>query len=224
MNRKTSHSITSALTAVLCLPVLNGCDTIGAIGGVVAYALPHYTDAAYKGLAGQTVVVMIWVDPKIKMDNPDLQISVAAGLQDKLIDVAKTEKPKALQGTTFPIRAGTVVRYQEDHPEIENELLTTTAAKFDASRLIYVEITEFDTRSQAVELYRGSMKGNLRVLEMKDGTAKQAYAESDIEIQYPKDSPKEGLPVGTDYKIGQGTIDAFTNEVAKRFYRHEDDE
>ncbi len=205
------------------LPLLNGCQTLGAMGGVVAQAVPQYTDAAYKGLPNQPTVVMIWVDPGIKLDNPDLQISTCAGLQGKLIEVEQKDKPAALEGTTFPVRAATVIRYQEDHPEIQTEPLTTTASKFDATRLIYVEVTGFETRSEAVELYRGNMKGNVKVLEMKDGTAKQVFSENDIEVIFPKDSPKEGLPVGTDYKISQGTIDAFAAEVAKRFYRHLDD-
>jgi hypothetical protein len=211
------------LAAVIsCLPLSSGCDTIGAIGGVVAQAVPHYTDAAYKGLPGQTVVVMVWVDRGIKLDNPDLQISVAAGLQGKLIDIQATEHPDALKGTVFPVRAATVIRYQDDHPEIENEPLTATAAKFDATRLIYVEVTSFETRSEAVELFRGSMRGNVKVLEMKDGTAKQVFAENDIEVVFPKDSTKEGTTIGTDYKFSQGTVDAFTDQVARRFYRSED--
>jgi hypothetical protein len=210
-------------TLLVAALALSSCDTIGAGMGVIAQAVPHYTDAAYKGLPGQVTVVMVWVDRGIKMDNPDLQISVAAGLQDKLINIEATENPEALKGTTFPVRAATVIRYQDDHPEIENEPLTTTAAKFDATRLIYVEVTDFQTRSEAVELYRGSMKGNVKVVEMKNGTAKQVFAENDISVIYPKDSPTEGLPVGTDYKISQGTVDAFTDAVAKRFYRSLDD-
>jgi hypothetical protein len=210
-------------TLLVAALALSSCDTIGAGMGVIAQAVPHYTDAAYKGLPGQVTVVMVWVDRGIKMDNPDLQISVAAGLQDKLINIEATENPEALKGTTVPVRASTVIRYQDDHPEIENEPLTTTAAKFDATRLIYVEVTDFQTRSEAVELYRGSMKGNVKVVEMKNGTAKQVFAENDISVIYPKDSPTEGLPVGTDYKISQGTVDAFTDAVAKRFYRSLDD-
>ncbi len=222
-SRKTIHGI-FALALLSCLPLLGSCTTIGAVGGLIAQAAPHYTDAAYKGLPDQTTVVMVWVDRKIKMDNPDLQISVAAGLQGKLIDIQKTLKPDELKGTIFPVRAATVVQYQEDHPEIENEPLTTTAAKFDATRLIYVEVTDFETRSEAIELYRGSMKGTVRVLEMKDGVAKQVMAPHDIEIVYPKDSTKEGTPIGTDYKTSQGTVDSFVDRASKFFYRYEDNE
>ena len=156
-------------------------------------------------------------------DHPDLQLDLAGSLQDKLITVARDEKPDLLKGTTFPVAPTTVVQYQEDHPEINFEPITTTAAKFDGTRLIYLEIKEFDTHAGAPELFRGTMKGDLKVVEMKDGKAKVAFHEEDIEVLYPKDSPKDGLPIGTDSTITVGVVDSFTTDVAKRFYPHDED-
>ena len=44
-----------------------GCDTIGGVGGLIAQAIPVRIDAAYKGLANQTVLVMVWMDRGMKM-------------------------------------------------------------------------------------------------------------------------------------------------------------
>ena len=65
------------------------------------------------------------MDRAMRADHPDLQLDVAAGLQGKLIDIAKNEKPDLLKGTEFPVMATTVIQYQEDHPEINFEPITT---------------------------------------------------------------------------------------------------
>jgi hypothetical protein len=214
-------SLRFALPASLL--ALAGCDQLGGIGGVIAHSIPKHVDAAYKGMANQTVIVMVWMDRGMRADHPDLQLDIAAGLQGKLIDVAKTQKPDLLKGTEFPVMAQTVVRYQEDHPEIEFEPITTTASKFNGTRLIYVEIRDFATHAGAPELFRGSMKGDLKVVEMKDGVAKIAFHEEGIEVLYPKDTPNDGLPIGTEADTTQHTVDDFTTEVAKRFYPHDED-
>jgi hypothetical protein len=219
------YSAFCILHSALALSLLatNGCDTAGALMGVVAQAIPRHVDAAYKGMAGQTVIVMVWMDRGLKADYPDLQMDIAASLQGKLIDVARDQKPDLLKGTVFPVRAATVIRNQDDHPEWDNESITTTAGKFDGTRLIYLEIKDYSLHAGAPELYRGTLSGDLKVLEMKDGKAKIAFAENDISVLYPKDSPKDGLPIGNDYTNSQGTVDLFTTEVAKRFYPHDED-
>jgi len=198
---------------------LSGCE----VAGYVSHTIPRHVDAAYKGLATQSVIVMVWVDPGLKMDYPDLRLDIASSLQDKLIDVESTQKPDLLKGTVFPVRASTVIANQENHPEWDNESVTTTAAKFDGTRLIYLEIKDFSLHAGAPELYRCTLSGDLKVVEMKDGSAKVAFSENEISVVYPKDSPKDGLPIGTDSTNTQGTVDAFTTEVAKRFYPHDED-
>jgi len=203
---------------------LPGCDQVGAVIGIAARNIPKHIDAAYKGLAGKTVIVMVEMDRSMRMDYPDLQLDLAGSLQTKLIDVARDQKPDLMKGTTFPVSPLTVVKEQENHPEWSTtEDITDTAAKFDGDRLIYVYVDEFATHAGAAELFRGTMKGSIKVIEMKDGKAKLAFHEEDISVLYPKDSPNDGLPIGTEAKIAEGTIDAFTTEVAKRFYPHDED-
>ncbi len=156
--RSTFCILTSALI------FQSGCTTIGAVGGLVAQAVPREVDAAYKGLAGQTVIVMVWLDRGLKLDFPDLQLDIASSLQNKLIDQQQTEKPDELKGTEFPVMASTVIHYQDDHPEIDNEPITEVAGKFDGTRLIYLEIKDFATHAGAPELFRGTLKGDIKVL------------------------------------------------------------
>jgi hypothetical protein len=208
---------------LICLLLNTGCETVGAVGGLLARNIPRHIDAAYKGLAGQTVIVMVYIDRGLKMDHPGLQLDVASSLQTKLINTAKDDKPDTLKGAVFPVRASTVIRNEEDHPEWTPEDITDVATKFDGTRLIFVELQDFSTHSGAEELYRGSLSGSLKVIEMKDGKAIVAYTENNIDVTYPKDSPKDGLPIGTDNTITQGTVDTFTTELGKRFYPHDED-
>ncbi len=225
-NHRSKLFVRSALSivpAAFGLLSISGCEQGGAVAGLIAQAIPRRIDAAYKGLANQNVIVMVWMDRQMRYDYPDVQLDIAASLQGKLINEAATEKPDCLKGTVFPVLASTVVRNQQDHPEWDNQSITTTAAQFDGTRLIYLEVKDFSTHAGALELYRGTLKADLKVVEMKDGKAKITFVENDIAVNYPKGTPADGLPIGTEYSVAQGTIDAFTTEAAKRFYPHDED-
>jgi hypothetical protein len=212
--------------ALAGLLVAGGCNVLAPVGAVIGKAVPQTVEAAYKGLANQSVVVIVWADRGIRTDNPDLQLDLATGLEQKLKTVQKDDKPRELIGTTFPVRADSVARFQEDHPEMEYEPIDQTAIKFNtmfkATRLIYIEVSDFSTRSESsLSLHLGNLTGSIKVLEMDNGTAKEAFKESDIHVSFPKDSPPEGLPIGSDYKIYQGTLDLFTTQLANRLAAHE---
>ena len=222
-------SVRRSLAATALLLSVAGCSQLGAAGGVIAHAIPKHVDAAYKGLAGQQVVVMVWADRAVRTDHHDLPGEVAAALQDKLIKVQVAEKPDALKGMTFPYSTPVVERNQDDHPEWENVPAEELATKLNGTRLIYVEVTDYDTHGAAsLELFRGTITAHLRVVETTDDghghvKAKVAYDGGDISVVYPKDSPKDGLPGRRESEIAQKTIDAFADDVAKRFYLHSED-
>jgi hypothetical protein len=223
----------SLAPVLLALLPLAGCNILGPIGGVIGRAIPEKVAPEYAGLANQRVAIMVWAEPGIRTDFPYLQVDAAAGFQEKLKQLETTDPiPKELQGATFPIRADTMARYQEDHPELEAMTITDLAMKFNADakadkvdRLIYIEVSEFATRSEAsLELYKGTITGSVKVIEFKDGKAKVAYtSQDDIKAMFPKDSPKDGLPDGTDAKIYGGTLDAFTTQLSDKFYTWEKD-
>ena len=213
---------------LLMLPLLSGCNILGPVGAVMGNAFPPTVDASYKGLANQSAAIIVWADRGIRADNPNLQLDLASGIQDKLITVQKDLKPKELIGTIFPMRSDSIARYQADHPETEFQPISETAANFNTSykvtRLIYIEVTDFSTRSESsLALRIGNLTGSIKVFEMADGKAKEAFKESDIHVTFPKDSPPEGMPTTSDYKIYQGTLDLFATETIKRLYAHEEE-
>ena len=130
-----------------------------------------------------------------------------------------------LQGATFPLSAQSIARFQEDHPETEFAPIEQTAVKLGVSRLIYVEVDELGTRSDTSnELFRGTAKGSVKVVEVINGMPAIAYEERDIAVAFPIKGPKEGELRGNDYKMYLGTIATLAYRIENRFVPYEDEE
>ena|SRR5688572_1651983 len=212
MNRSHAARAVVFPFAFCLFPVLfGGCSVFG----VAAQALPPMTiKPVYEGLRGQTVGVMVWADRGLRMDYPPLQIDVANSLQLKLMN----SKAGQLKGTTFPVKPASIVKHQQDYPEIEAESITDVAPRLGVSRLIYIEVEDFNTRAQgSVELFRGSAEVTLRVVEVKDGVGKVAYEENGIAVTYPDKVPAEGIPNAGDRKIYIGTVDTLSSLLVRKF-------
>jgi hypothetical protein len=206
------------LLTLLVLPPA-GCNYFAAIAAMT----PTYKDAVYKGLSNQSVGVMVWADRGVSIDWPDIQLDTAGSIQSKL-QASQKAKVKELDGTTWPVLPASIVRYQRDHPEIDAYPITDTAPKLGVTRLIYVEIQEFRTRSEdAVELFHGEMSANVKILEIKNGQAKVGYEEDGLRVIFPKKSPPEGALEGQDVQIYAGVLDAFSDALCERLIRHQVD-
>ena len=207
--------------AALPLTGIAGCQLLGLFGS----ALPPPTVAArYKGLRKQTVGVMVWTDRAMAVEWPALQLNLTQSIQSRLQDLAKSKgAPAELDGTTF-VAAESVVRYQRDHPETEFESITDIAPHMALTRLIYVEVQEFETRpSESLDLYRGRLTGNLKVIETTGARAKVAYEESNLSVIYPASSPEEGMPGIGDGPVYENIVRDFTTEVVNRFVPHQEE-
>ncbi len=202
----------------------SGCSILG----FAAYAMPRPdVQPKYSDLASQSVGVMVWADRGIRIDWPTLQIDIAGAIQKKLADAqAGKKKLKQLLGTTFPVHPESIVRFQKDHPETEAEHITATAPKLGVTRLIYIELEDFATRSDmSVDLYRGQAKATVRVIEVDPaGQGKIGFELSNVMASFPPKAPREGIPGAGDARIYMGIVDAFATEVAHQFipYQPED--
>jgi hypothetical protein len=201
--------------------LLSGCALVGA----AAYKLqpPETIKPQYTNLAGQSIGVMIWIDRGIRIDWPGLQLDLANSIDKKLRDQTADEKgknhAKTVLGSTYPVMPASIIRYQKDHPDIEALPITDVAPKFGVSRLIYVEVEDFDTRSdRTVELFRGSAKATVRVIEIdQDGKAKVAWEKNNVTASFPPKSPPEGVPNLGDARTYVGLVDAFSTEIVHLF-------
>jgi hypothetical protein len=207
-----------------CLPLLSGCQAIG----VFAQALPPPTVVPqYKGFAGQSVGVMVWADRGMRIEWEFIQLNLANVIHTNLTQAANPKaKVKEFKGTTFPVLPRSIIRFQQDHPEIDGQPVEEIAPRLGVSRLIYVEVEEFSTRPDGgVELFRGEASATLRVVEIgPDRTAKVVYEENEIRATFPPGAPKEGRPTIGDVRTYQGLVEALGREIAMRFVPHPEEE
>ena len=174
--------------------------------------------ARYAGLQGQTVGVMVWANRPVQIDFPDVRVDVARGTQAKLQQAISLPE---MRGATFPVPPESIIRYQQNYPQIDAMPIADVAPKMGVQRLIYIEVQELRTRSEmSVNLYRGYMQGSVRVIEIENGQGRVAYEESGIVATFPDRAPAEGIPDADDFQIYHGTLDAFTTEIATRFVSH----
>ncbi len=203
---------------LIIAPLLGGCNLIGAVAG----KMPKPDIAAqYKGLAGQTVGVMVWVDRSTAIDWPMMQLDIANSVDSKLREAQKTvEELKAVQ---FPYEPRSFIKYLREHPGSADMPITELAPKLGVSRLIYVEITNFSSRVGGSEsLFLGQMEAGVKVVEVENGVARLGYNETDINVQYPRKATKDGVLNANDRTMYIKTIDEMSTEIAVRFFKHAD--
>jgi hypothetical protein len=215
---------------VLLIPclMLSGCVALG----VLAYKLkpPETIHPKYTNLVNQSVGVMVWADRGIRIDWPTLQLDLANSVDHKLkeqtVDAKGKPKAKTMLGVTYPYPPASIVRYMQDHPDVEALPIVDVAPRLGVTRLIYVELEDFATRSdQAVELFRGRGKVTVRVIEVDpDGHAHVAYTWENVQVSYPPKVPPEGIPGAGDQRIYVGTLDALGTEVAQLFFPYQVEE
>lgn len=216
--RRQPRSMLLVALALLPLPLLGaGCNVLG----VAAQALPEAPiPARYGDLHGHSVAVLVWTPRGLDTDFPSLRLDLVSAIQASLQKAQKAGRGE-LKNATFPHAAASLVRFQQDHPELESVPILTVAPRLGVQRLIYVELENFQTRSdQSVELYRGSATISLRVIEVDNGQATVGYKETGLTTAYPPRGPEEGMPGVGDARIYRGTIDLLAISVANRFYTH----
>lgn len=194
-----------------------GCTILG----LAAHAVPEgNVPAKYNDLRGHSVAVLVWVPRGLEIEYPSLRLDLVTAIQSRLKDAQKARK-KELKDATFPHAPASLVRFQEDHPELEQSPIITVAPRLGVQRLIYIELENFQTRSDhSVDLFRGSATLALRVVAVENGQAKAVYEESGLNMLYPPTAPPEGIPGAGDARIYRGTVDQLATGVARRFYAH----
>lgn len=181
----------------------------------------------YSGLPNQKVATMVWADWVIRTEYNRIQYDLTEAVQSILLQRSKpTEEKKKPDLTNVEfVAAGSVVRYQREHPEIQNLKIEDVAPRLGAGRVIYIELEQFQTQPpQTVMLLKGAAKATLRVLEVAGGQAKIVFEERDIEAAYPPKAPEGVVP--TDKMnlraVYEGTVKELAKAIAMRFRGQKD--
>ena len=217
-----THPVAAVL---LCLLLLTGAGGCALFVKALEAGGPPTEPAKYPGLAGQSVAIVVWAEEDgVRIDWPQLTYDAARMVQVKLQRTQKESKPKELVLTRFPLAPDSMTRFQEDNPEWASQAMEEIAPKLGVTRVIYIEVRGFQTRSDAaIELFHGTLTGAVSVIEVSGGKGRVAFSDDNVKVSYPKLSPEEGLPSIGDSRIYHGLLDGFTSEVAKLFVTHGND-
>ncbi len=190
-----------------------GCTLLG----FAASKLPQTVKPRYQGFAGQSVAVMVWADRGVRTDFEGIQLDLAGTVQT----ILQNAKADEFEKTLWPYEARSIVRFQREHPEIEAQSATEIAERIGGiTRLIYIEIGNFTTHSDdSLQLMRGQVTANLKVIEITGGKAAVVYDESNLHSLWPKNQ-REGVVNIEASRVYQETVRQFAAEIANRFITH----
>jgi len=212
-----------AAALVSAAALSSGCNVGGFLANAAAGVAGQATvEASYKNLANQKCAIMVWADEGVLDDYRSLQLDVARGVELKLLSAAKVDV-KEVANITW-LSPEQVLMFQQNHNDATTEAVEEIAPRLGITRLIYVEIEQFETHpSNSPDLWRGNMIANIEVVEVNGGLGKVVYNERNVKVVSPKDCPEEGLPNLDDQTVYAATVDTFTSEIGKRFVPHEAD-
>ncbi len=215
--RRRFISCALILLAPLMALTCTGCEAVGVVASRVigeGNVAPVYT-----GFKGQQVAIIVWADEGLTVDHPSICADVAGSLENKL-QQGVDAKVDELQGTTFLDRQR-VLRFQEAHPEFQTDSADQIALKLPATRVIYIEVQSLSLHpNESVDLSRGSVAADVKVIEVNGGQAKTVYDNDNVNCVYPPNSPPEGLPNLADEDVYRKSVDALTTELGKLFITH----
>lgn len=207
--------------AAVSLLACGGCQILGAATATMQQT--QQVAPAYSGFKGQSVVIMVWADEAISIDHPTISADLAHNLQDKFHQ-AIDGKLNEVKGTTF-VKTDDVVRFQEGHPEAATDSPEELATQFPATRLIYIEVVSLSLHpNDAVDLSKGQIVTDVKVVEVADGKGKVAYENDSVSAVYPTKSPPEGTLGLDENTVYEKSVDAVSTEIAKLFMTHDSDD
>ena len=221
-----NHACNLMRRAFIPLVLLTACAGCNVVGAVAAKTLPNDEPPKYVGLQNQTVAVMVWADRAVRVDWNRIQLDTAAVIQGELQARAASggNATKELAGIQLPLQPAQIARFQKDRPFLETAPVTEFAPELPVTRLIYVELEQFSTRSDiAPQMFRGTAVATLKVVEIDPATrqARIAYEENGIRAGFPQQGREEGEIAGNDQVFYVETLRALAPEVVNRFVTHE---
>lgn len=209
--RRPSSSPSPRPLSMLSILLLLG--VAGPLGGCRALAVlfgeqPTKTVAAeYPYLTDQRVCILVRADMETLFEYPHVQWEVADHVR-----VALESNVQALS----VVEPRKVVDHQRANPEWETADPARLGQEFGADRVIDINLTQYTTREpESPHLHRGYITALVSVYNTQYPNSEPAYSK-EVRTVYPADSPGQ-WGVG-DQAIRRATLEAFSQEVAGKFY------
>lgn len=165
--------------------------------------------AEYPYLQGKKTCILVWADRDTLFEYPHVQLEVSEHLAMPL----KTN----VRGISI-LPNENITDMQKREPDWDRVAPARLGARLGADRVLMVELTQYSTREpESTHLFRGRISANVKVYDTDHPDAAPAYRTT-VETAYPKDS--HGQWGTDDRQIRKGAMEAFADEVARKFYDH----
>ncbi len=162
--------------------------------------------ADYPYLAGKRVGVIVRADVGVLFEFPHVQWEVADHVTVALENNVRGVKT---------IEARKIAEYQRREPDWDKEDPPRLGRKFDADRLIEINLTQYTTRDpESPYVQRAHIAAVINVYNTEYPNSAPAYS-TEVRVAYPPQEGEHGL---SDAAIRRGGMEAFAAEVAGKFY------
>ncbi|MDY6913305.1 MAG: hypothetical protein SVT52_02450 [Planctomycetota bacterium] len=190
-----------------------GCRQLGYLLYLVVPGSQTKTvEAAFDGLAGKTVVVIVFTDQEVQYEYPMARwelSSVIASELDKHVKGVKVVNPRR------------ITRYQDEDIFWDTLSKKDLGRAFGADFVLYIAMLEFSTRELgSVNLYRGRITAECSVYDCSlPERQARVWSDEQIRVVYPENVPTGQLD-RDDRKVRYQSQCLFADRLVKNFYKH----
>lgn len=216
------------ISSARCLAVLllaaaacsfSGCNIVK-IFGVLGEDPKETVKAQYSGLPGKKLAVVAWVPDDISFEYPYIGLDLTESA-NRAIDRG-VNKDKEKDKKVVLISGAQIRKYQESSMGWDQEPPSRIGEKLGADLLLWVELTEFETRvPDSPDIYLGKLRVSATLFEVNAENPRKELWRGEVKVVYPE-KEKVGVQDSNDARVRQGALDAYASTLAKFFYDHEE--
>ena len=209
MSAKTSFRPFVVFSFGLMCLINSGCNPFTAIYFLFLLPPPKI-EAAYDGLEKEKVVVLAHVSRGAQFTYPGLENDLVKGVIRELRD--------NVDGIKL-VDTNEVRQWKDENTEYE---LPDVGRAFDATRVLYLEVTEFTLHEhQSSTLFRGTTKIRVQIADMeKDG---DVVFDTHVEPVFPGSRPIPTSDMSQD-KFRAMFMKFLARQIAHQFFEYRPDE
>lgn len=202
-------ALAAALTTLAALP---GCNIVAAGAVIFARDKEVEVEAAYRGLAGQRVGVLVAADDATFFRFPQatrrVNEAVVIGLANALPD-ATLLTPAAAED------------YVKRNPYWATRRPATLMRELGVTRLVTVDLNRYATHEAGNRsVFRGIISANVSVCEADGVDPDNRAFDREVLAQFPDAGTEFGVINGDEAQIEAAVLSAFSTEVANLFHDH----
>jgi hypothetical protein len=198
-----------AAFALACLACAGGCNPFTALYFLFLMPPPK-VPAAYDGLQKKKVALLVHASRTAQFQYAGVDNDLARNVAREL-----RENVKAIELCDI----SEVREWQDENEDFE---LSEVGEKFQAARVVYLEVYEFTLfQEQSSQLYRGKAKIHVQVADMeKQG---DVVFEEDVEVEFP---PSRPIPASdmSQHKFRGLFMKFLARKTAHLFFKYRPDE